>query len=283
VKSQQFTPISIKSQSKLEEERQIREAEDAALAKQLAHQMAMDERKITEKRSLQHDRDLELARQLSMEENQRIQTKPKEIQISTTFISKEPISLLTCTICFDPIKALKTLSCSHQFCGSCIFKWTNEYATQCPVCQVEITSIEGFPVVPRKQRVVYDDEINMRPTENIIDIPSGVTKISITVIDERKTPARSVRSPEPYHFPSHPQPTAPVIAPPVSRLNSPPPSTPSPSAPPPYAPSLPPPGVVIVNPPKGVNLPPGCVLTKDGSVLDSTNNYKFVGRLKSKK
>jgi len=255
--------------------------------------LALEERKAREKKALLHQKDMELARKLAEEETRKEKSRPIFLDVynatstslsSSSFspsfspsispsISSSSTSLsltIACPICLEPIKATKTLACSHQFCGGCIFNWTNSYASQCPVCQMEIKDIEGFPVLPRKQRVVYDDEISMRPMENVIEIPPGTTKVSITVLDERKPFKQSSQSSQSPSI--QPRPSAP-------------PGSPTPLSPPPqpYAPSLPPQGVTFVNPPRGVTLPAGCLLTADGQVLDSNQNYKTVGQLRKKK
>ena len=53
------------------------------------------------------------------------------------------IHIENCSICLNTFKSKVKLSCSHQFCKNCIYKWmlTNN---SCPMCRKDINYQKGF-------------------------------------------------------------------------------------------------------------------------------------------
>jgi hypothetical protein len=47
-----------------------------------------------------------------------------------------------CPICLEKIVNLANLdSCSHDFCKSCIEKWTKDSSNNCPICKREFKKL----------------------------------------------------------------------------------------------------------------------------------------------
>lgn len=62
--------------------------------------------------------------------------------------------LITCTICLEDIELVNEAildSCSHKFCGPCIFKWVQEMENKCPLCKTKIHKISYRDILGRLQ------------------------------------------------------------------------------------------------------------------------------------
>ena len=86
------------------------------------------------------------------------------------------VSTKMCSICYDSLDNPIYLSCSHMFCGQCIFNWiqansrtTRSVKVQCPECRTDIDSRKIVAIVKEK---VESDTIMMimSKEDQLIDI-----------------------------------------------------------------------------------------------------------------
>lgn len=86
------------------------------------------------------------------------------------------VSTKMCSICYDSLDNPIYLSCSHMFCGQCIFNWiqansrtTRSVKVQCPECRTEIDSRKIVAIV--KEKVETDTIMMIMSKEDqLIDI-----------------------------------------------------------------------------------------------------------------
>ena len=46
---------------------------------------------------------------------------------------------MSCPICLESCVRISTLSCGHEFCNSCITRWSSEYTGSCPLCRASLS------------------------------------------------------------------------------------------------------------------------------------------------
>lgn len=69
-------------------------------------------------------------------------------------------SVLTCTICTEPINNPTVTSCGHRFCRGCITSWTQRGNGTCPICRRNITRL--VPASPTLRNRLDSLEVKCR-------------------------------------------------------------------------------------------------------------------------
>ena len=88
------------------------------------------------------------------------------------------VTTKTCPICYDTLENPIYLSCSHIFCGHCIFNWikantaTRNSPVNCPECRTQINSQKIIAIVKAKENTTHQGTIDtiMTKEEQMVDI-----------------------------------------------------------------------------------------------------------------